>query len=281
MPSFCPTISPKAPSPRRSCTDRLLPCGGRKSVAVVRRVRVYRVSSLVIRQRDLGEADRVIILYTAERGKLSAVAKGVKRGRSKLAGGLQLFSHAQVQLAAGRSLEVATQVQPIELFYRLREEMSRYVYACYVAELLDNLVDEGRSDRAVFDLLLATFRALDAGADPPTVVHAFELRLLSRLGYGPEITHCVNCRAPAKTAKAGFSVPQGGVICGRCLSTHRAVALGPAALRAMRELVELPVEQLAARRLSSSVRDELDRILRAFVDYQLSRPLRTVRFLVR
>ena len=247
----------------------------------MRRVRVYRVSSLVIRQRDLGEADRIVILYTAERGKLSAVAKGVKRGRSKLAGGLQLFSHAQVQLAAGRSLEVATQVQPIELFYRLREEMSRYAYACYVAELLDNLVDEGRSDGAVFDLLLATFRALDTGADPPTVVHAFELKLLSRLGYGPEVSNCVSCTAAVGTAKVGFSVPQGGVICGRCLPTHRAVALGPAALRAMRELVGLPVEQLAARRLSNSVRDELDRVLRAFVDYQLSRPLRTVRFLAR
>ena len=159
----------------------------------MRRVRLYRVSSILIRQRDLGEADRIVVLYSGERGKLSAVAKGVKRPRSKLAGGLQLFSHSSVQLAAGRALEVVTQIRPIDTFYHLREEMQRYAHACYIAELLDTLTDEGDPDPPLFGVLLATIRALDGDGDPPTLVRSFELKLLARLGYGPELNVCVGC----------------------------------------------------------------------------------------
>jgi DNA repair protein RecO (recombination protein O) len=245
----------------------------------VRRVRLYRVSSVVIRQRALGEADRIITLYTRERGKVSAVAKGVRRARSKLAGGLQLFCHARMQLAAGRSLEVVTQVQPIDLFYRLREDMRRYVHASYAAELLDSLVDEEASDPALFDLLLGTYRGLDGGADPPTLTLAFQLKLLGRLGYGPELGICVLCGGEIGTGRAGFSAAQGGTVCGRCLRSHSAAAVGPEAVRAMRELAVLPTEELAKRRLTGAVREELERVLRPFVDYQLPRPLQSAEFL--
>jgi len=245
----------------------------------VRRVRAYRVSSLVIRQRNLGEADRIVTLYTRERGKLSAIAKGARRAHSKLAGGIQLFCHAQMQLAAGRSLEVVTQVQPVDVFYHLRSDMRRYAHASYAAELLDALVEDEAPDSFLFDLLVAAFRGLDDGGDPPTLIHGFELKLLARLGYGPELTNCVICSAEIGAAKAGFSVAQGGVMCGRCADSDGAAPLALAALRAMREMVELRLEELAERRLASSVGGELERILRPFVDYQLARPLRSAEFL--
>jgi DNA repair protein RecO (recombination protein O) len=245
----------------------------------VRRVRAYRVSSLVIRHRNLGEADRIVTLYTRERGKLSAVAKGVRRARSKLAGGTQLFCHAQMQLAAGRSLEIVTQVQPVDVFYQLRRDMRRYAHASYVAELLDSFVHDESPDPPLFELVLATLRGLDNGRDPPTLVRGFELKVLARLGYGPELTNCVICSAGISAGKAGFSVAQGGTMCGPCAHAHGAAPLAPAALRAMREMVELPPEELAKRRLAKAVREELERILRPFVDYHLARPLRSAEFL--
>lgn len=245
----------------------------------MRRTRQYRVSSLVIRQRNLGEADRIVTLYTRERGKLSAVAKSARRTQSRLAGGLQLFCHAQVQLAAGRSLEIATQVQPADLFYHLRDDVRAYSHACYAAELLDALVDEGAPDPPLFELLLETFRGLDGGGDPPTLIRGFELKLLARLGYGPEMVNCVICSTEIGASGAGFSVSQGGVTCGRCARGHGAGSLGAATLKAMREMVQLAPEELARRKLTRSVGEELERILRPFVDYQLARPLRSVEFL--
>ncbi len=251
---------------------------------MVRRIRQYQVSAVVIRQHPLGEADRRVTLYTRERGKLSAVAKGVNKPRSKFAAGLQLFSHARIQLAAGRSLEVVTQVQPVDMCRRLREDWARYTYACYVAELLDALTDEQAPDPACFDLLLATLQALDAGGEPATLVRGFELKLLAHLGYGPELNVCASCGADLSGqkvtgSKAGFSVAQGGVVCGRCLGGQGGMELSAAARRAMNDLVQLPPQELAGRRLRATARKELARVMRSFVDYHLARPLRSASFL--
>jgi len=245
----------------------------------VRRARAYRVEALVIRQRDLGEADRIVTLFTRERGKASAVAKGVKKPLSKLASGLQLFSHSIVQLAAGRSLEVVTQVRPVDIFYHIREEWTRYGHACCVAELLDVLTDEDAPDAACFDLLLATLEALNTGADPPTLVRGFELNLMRHLGYGPELDLCVACGAKVGKSRAGFSPTQGGIICERCLRVEGAAPLSPTARQAMNDLLRLPVRELAKRRLGKTARDELGLLVRSFVDYQLTRPLRSAAFL--
>lgn len=246
---------------------------------MVSRARLYRVTSILIRQRNLREADRIVTLLTRERGKLSAVAKGVRRPRSKLAGGLQLFSHARVQLAAGRSLEVVTQVEPQDTFYHLREDVARYNHACYTCEMVDVLIEEHHADSRTFDLLLATLGGLDEGGDPATLVRGFELKLLTGLGYGPELDTCVSCGAGISAARAGFSAAQGGVVCGRCLRAQGAAALPPTVLEAMKELLRLPPQELAKRRLSKPVREKLNPLLRAFVDYRLERPLKSAAFL--
>jgi len=233
----------------------------------------------VIRQRDLGEADRIVVLYTRERGKVSAVAKGAKRPRSKLAGSLQLFSHASVQVAAGRSLEVATQARPIDSHYNLRRDMRRYAHASYAAELLDTLTDEGLADPELFDVFVATLEAMDAGGDPPTMVRAFELKLMARLGYGPELESCVSCGGDVGGGGRGFSVSQGGVLCGGCLATKGGVGLSAAGLRALRELSELETEVVAGRRLARAAREETGRLMRAFVDFRVDRQLRSAAFL--
>jgi DNA repair protein RecO (recombination protein O) len=242
-------------------------------------VRLYRVSSILIRRRDLGEADRIVVLYSGERGKLSAVAKGVRRPRSKLAAGLQLFSHSNVQLAAGRTLEVVTQVRPIDAFYHIRKEMQRYAHACYIAELLDALTDEGDADPTLFGVLLATLRTLDGDGDPPTLVRSFELKLLGRLGYGPELNVCVGCGTALGGRAAGFSAAEGGVLCDRCHNATSALDMSPTGLRALRELRRLPPEELVSRRLSASSQEEVGRLMRVFIDRQLGKPLRSAEYL--
>lgn len=243
--------------------------------------RLYRVSALVVRQRGLGEADRIVVLLTPERGKISAVAKGARRARSKLASGTQLFCHARMQLAAGRSLEVVTQAQAIHMFYHLREDLARFTHACYASELVDALTEERHPDSAVFQLLLDTLRGLDSGGDPVTLARALELNLLTHLGFGPELHTCVCCGLEIEGGETGFSVPQGGAVCGRCLRARAGAPLTPEALRAMWELLALPAAELARRRLKASVQQELERLLRAYVDYQLERPLRSAAFLRR
>ena len=249
------------------------------TASVDSRPRLYRVSAVVIRLRNLGEADRIVTLFTRERGKLSAVAKGVKRSRSKLAGGLQLFCHSHVQLARGRSLEVVTQVQSADVFYHVRENLDTYSHACYVAELLSLCTEEDAPDHFLFELLLGTLRGLNAGADAPTVARAFELKLMTRLGYGPETEVCVACGEALPKGAVGFSAARGGVVCRKCLPSTGAAPLSGAALTAMRELICMPLSDAAQRRLAAGPGRELARLVRAFVDYRLDRRPESAAFL--
>lgn len=244
------------------------------------RLRIYRVSGVVIRQRELAEADRILVLYTGERGKLSAVAKGIRRARSKLAASLQLFTHAEIQLAAGRTLEVVTQARAADTFYNLRNNMARYAHASYVAELLDAVTEEGLADPPLFELLVATLSALDQGGEPTTLIRAFELKLLGRLGYGPELDSCASCGAEIAGRARGFSVTQGGVLCARCLAaTGGGAPLSAAAARALRELLELETEALAAKRMNEQTQHEVNRLMRAYLPFHVGRELRSAAFL--
>jgi DNA repair protein RecO (recombination protein O) len=186
-----------------------------------------------------------------------------------------------VQLAAGRSLEVVTQAQPIAGYYHLREDMERYAHACYAAELLDALTDEGDPDPVLYHILTTTLEALDAGGDPPTLIRGFELKLLGRRGYGPVLERCAGCGGELEGARLGFSAAHGGALCGRCVRGRGAVALSAAGMRALRELRRQAPQELAGRRLAGAVRHELERLMRAFVDYRLDRPLRSAAFLAR
>ncbi len=243
------------------------------------RIRLYSVSAVVIRQRELGEADRILVLYTRERGKVSAVAKGIRRSRSRLAGSLQLFSLVEVQLAAGRSLEVITQARSGTAFHNLGSDMTRFAHASYVAELLDTLTEEGLADPYLYDLLVDTLQGLDAGGDPSTLRHAFELKTLGQLGYGPELTSCASCGTEIGAKARGFSVTQGGVLCARCLASSGGTALSTAGLRALHELLALDMAVLSTRSLNSATREEIGRLMRSYVPFHVGRELRSAAFL--
>ena len=249
--------------------------------------RLYPVSALVLRQRELAEADRILLLLSRERGKLSAVAKGVRRPRSKLAGGLQLFSHVRLLLAAGRSLDLITQCQPLESFLPLREDLDRFALASHLVELADISTEEGAPLPGLFDLLLNSLRALAASSVPDLIARGFELKLMKLLGYAPELLACLSCgrkldltRASGKPARLSFSVSLGGLVCGRCRSRATAlVSLDAGALEAMRRLLRLSPQDTSALSLSAEIQQELEGTLRSYLEYRLERGLKSARVL--
>jgi DNA repair protein RecO len=166
----------------------------------VRPLRTYRVSALVLRLRNLGEADRVLTLLTQEKGKLTAVAKGARRPRSKLAS-LQAFSLATLQLAAGKNLDTITQAIVRLPFLTLRTEVARFAYANYFAELAEAFSETRERSPQFFDLVVSAFSFLDRGAEIEPLARAYELRLLDLSGYAPQLDHCVQCGRPVGAAR--------------------------------------------------------------------------------
>jgi DNA repair protein RecO (recombination protein O) len=236
----------------------------------------------VLRQRDLAEADRIVTLLTRERGKLSAVAKGVKRPRSKLSAALQPFCHSAVLLAEGRSLDVVSQARIVRFFHRLREDLTRVTCASHLVELTDRLVAEHAPAGQVFDLLRTALCRLEEEGDPELHMRAFELKLLRAVGYEPHFSACAQCGASTGGDRIIYSAATGGVLCVACQTgASRPIVICPGTVAAACHLLASTSEGVERLALSPQVRGELEAVLRAHAEYRIEGPLRNARFLRR
>ena len=180
------------------------------------RPRTYRAEAIVLKRIDFGEADRVLVIFTRDRGKLSVVAKGIRRISSRKAGHLELFTYAEIQLARGANLDVVTEATTRNAFRGLRDDLARASHAYLVAELADALTEEGAQQPEVFDLLVQTFSALAEAADPRQVVDHYQIQLLDAVGFRPSLTRCLACREEIQPGKNYFSPFLGGALCPAC-----------------------------------------------------------------
>jgi len=229
----------------------------------------------------LGETDKIITLYTAEFGKVDAVAKGVRRTKSRLAGNVEPLSHAAFMLARGRNLDIVTQVEPIESFQQLRDDLGPLSHALYAAELLDRATEEREENFALYRLLLDTLRRLMSGDDLDHVLRFYEMTLLGQLGYAPELNQCVVCGAKlAEGEMAKWAAGLGGAVCSECKPQEVALtALHPATLNAMRVLQSETYPVSARAPIDEQVADDLEGLLRDAIHYALDQDVRSAAFL--
>ncbi len=178
--------------------------------------RTYQTEAIVIKKTRLKEADRILTLYTTELGKIQAVAKGVRRPRSKLSGHLELITHSLVSLARGRNLDTITGSQTINSFLPLKSDLWLTSCALYVAELVNQFTADHVKDEEIFRLLLETMQRLCQGGNKELTLRYFELHLLNEAGYRPQLQECVTCRRQIEPTVNYFRPGAGGVLCPDC-----------------------------------------------------------------
>jgi DNA repair protein RecO (recombination protein O) len=241
---------------------------------------ILKTNAIVLRARNYSEADQLLTLYTEKAGKLSAIVKGVKKPKSKLRGGVQVFSHTNVELFLGRNLATVTQAETINTFASLREDLFRMGCGSYLAELLDNLTPEGERDTELFRLILSGFYLLSV-EEPWLITTVMEIRLLQELGYQPRLDDCVNC-GQTKLAGNLFSPELGGVICEQCLLNRPDIGIvklsGETAV-IYKQLMKMEFTKLNRLRISTTAKRELDEMLDLYITFCLGKKLKSKEFL--
>lgn len=227
--------------------------------------RVFKVEGLVLRTRILGEADRLVTLLTWEEGKFEAVARGARKIKSKLAAGVDIFTHGRFTLHRGKTWPIITGQDTIESFHRFREDPDLYPYGLYMAELIDHLVSGEESCLEICRLLLDGWKLLVEDIDRALLCRAFELKLAVAAGYSPHLHSCTNCGSKLTSA---FSPRQGGLFCRRCQGAE-AMKIDPGTVAVARRLIEAPLDQSGLLRPSASQREELSCMTAAFLAYHL------------
>jgi len=246
---------------------------------VTERGRVYRCEAIVLRRQDLGEADRLLTLFTHQHGKLRAVAKGVRRPGSKKAGHLEPFTLATLLLARGRELDIITQAEAVNTFPHVREDLLRLGLAAYVIELTDRFGIQESDSQALFQLLTSTLERLDEDPSPEAALRYFQVRLLDLAGYRPELSRCVSCSSEAAPEDQFFSALEGGLLCPRCGPMRsEARALSLQALKVLRHYQRTTYEEASRPQISPKVAGELETLLEGYLNHLLERELKVPGF---
>jgi DNA repair protein RecO (recombination protein O) len=235
---------------------------------------VYRDDAVVLRTQRLGEADRIITLLTRRTGRVRAVAKGVRRTKSKFGARLEPGTHVDLQLYEGRSLDIVTQAETIAPYgARMAEDYSRHTTASALLEAAERLTAEEREPALrLFLLTVGALRTLaDGSHDPPLVLDAFLLRSLEHAGYGMALGACARCGVSGE--HTAMQIAAGGVVCSAC-RTPGSVLLGSAAVELLLALRdgEWTIADASERR----TRRDVSGIVAAHLQWHLERGLRSL-----
>ena len=244
--------------------------------------RTFRSEAIVISHKDWGEADRMLWLYTRKLGKVQAIAKGVRKMRSRKAGHLEPFTCSNLMFARGRSFLIVTQAETLAPFLDLREDLLKLGYAAYISELLDRFTYEEDDNHLIYQLLKDTLTRIDGEPESYPAVRYFEIHLLDLLGYKPELTNCVNCDSLIQPEDQFFSISLGGVVCPRCgsrIQDARPISMNT--LKYLRHFQRSSYREATRATLSPELNRDLEQFMRRYITYILERDLNTPAFISR
>ncbi len=249
------------------------------------RNRLYRIEAIVMHRSDVGEADRLLTVLSRERGKLRLNAKGARKVSSRKAGHVELFVRSKMLIAKGRGeIDIVSQVDTIDAYRGLREDLTRSTYAHYAVELVDAFAEEGSEQPELFDLLAEALKWIETTSHLPLTARYFELRLLTLAGFQPQLFYCVEKGEPLEEIAPdefyGWSPASGGVLCPvHAQDRSDSSRLSLSALKVLRHALRTDYATFTALTLRDGVLSEVEQVMLRYVQFVLERKVKSVEFL--
>lgn len=233
---------------------------------------LYRDTGVVLRTYKLRESDRIVVFHTAENGKVRAVAKGVRKTKSKFGARLEPMSHVSLLLYRGRELDIVSQAEAVEPLSPMLSSLDRASQGLAAIEAVDQLSLEREPNPQLYRMLVGVLRTI-ASTPSPLNVAAFYWKLLANEGLRPELDQCVRCgESEPGTQFVAFDLNEGGVLCRSCRSGQ---AISPGALVILREILGGQLVQALARE-ESPITHEVSSMATRALEFHIERRLKAV-----
>lgn len=236
--------------------------------------------AFVLRKWDTGESDQIVSLLTRGRGRVKGIAKGSKRSKKRFGGLLSPFMliHVEYVQTPNRELVRIENCSLIRYFSGIHEDLKRLLIGCNLIEIMERVLPEGDSTGAFFDLMVRGLSCLEKEEDVSPLLAVFLLKVLTLIGMQPQVFVCVHCRRRlGPTGIFGFSVPEGGAVCGSCARrgtiTHR---ISSNALVLLQSWRARQLDEFCLRDTPHSAAQEAEKTLSSFLSYHVGRDLRSL-----
>ena len=203
----------------------------------------YRTRGLIFKKEDRGETNELLTIYTKDFGKLKILGKAIKKIKSKLRSGAELFYLSEIEFIQGKTHKTLTDAISIEEFKNLKKNLRRLQIAYKISEILDKFIRGQESDERIWQLLIETFDRLNAPDLKPSICdlqyYYFFWNLLSFLGYQPQLYNCVLCQKRLTPENLYFNQKEGGLICEKCFKKVKSgIEVKPEVVKILRVIFE-------------------------------------------
>ncbi|NEW05214.1 DNA repair protein RecO [Paenibacillus sp. SYP-B3998] len=227
------------------------------------------VQGIVLRSMDYGEGNKIISLFTPELGKVSVMARGAKKVKSRHAAVTQLFTYGDfVFFKQSGQMGSLNGAEIISAHHALREDLHMSAYASYLVEMTDKMLGDEEGSTYLFEQVKAGLSAIEEGKDMQIVIHLYEMKMFDLAGYMPVTDVCVSCGA--NTSLTSFSPNMGGILCARCgYKDTTAISIGEGALKLLRLFPKMDMRRLGAIQVKDETKIQLKQCMRAYMDVHI------------
>ena len=245
--------------------------------------RTYSAEALVLKRTNFGEADRILTFLSKYKGKFTAIAKGVRKVASRRGPNLELLNHVKVYCSAGKNLDVVTEVQTLNTFRNIKDNLKKISLGFHIAEIANEFLAEGQGAREIFELVLRTLKLLDREErldKANRILRVFEVKLLDAVGFRPNFDSCVKCNLVLDKAPLFLSPEFGGLFDKKCSTSSLFVKpVSTDAVKLLRFFQEESWVKINRLSFPNSLNTETARLLQFYIEYLLEKELKSIKFI--
>jgi DNA repair protein RecO (recombination protein O) len=233
-------------------------------------MKLIRTQGVVLRYVNRNEADRILTVLSPKLGKITVLARGCRKPKSKFLAFSQLFCYGDLILQPYREIFILNQAEVLNSHFDIRNDVIRLSYAVYMANLTEETATSGESNFPLFKLLLNGLAFISyADRDPGDLVLIYELKLLSLIGYRPSLESCIIC-GDDFSGRLQFNLENGGIACGKCSAAgYAGISVSSDTIKTMDTILNTDYKNSAVIPISPQVKEEMNRILPVYIEQKL------------
>lgn len=235
----------------------------------------YKCRGIILKRTNLGEADRIITIFTDKFGKIRVVAKGVRKTLSRMAGHLEPFCLTRLELAEGKNLDVITGAQVEKCFLPLRSDLEKTNASFYFTEVIDKMVEEREPHSEIYHLLDDTLEHINDIAGPLLKPY-FEINFLTEMGMRPELYSCLHCNEKITSSNNNFDFSHGGLVCENCGAGFK---ISDNAIKMLRLFLKHQFKKIKNIKMDQDLIAELNKVCSHYLKHFYQKDFKSERYL--
>ena len=243
---------------------------------------LYKTEGIVLKSTEFEEADKIVTIYTKNYGKISAIAKGVRKIKSKFGSSLEILTHSIFLIYKGRNIDIVSQTEILESFFSTSREVIKFAFAVNCVEVVNKLTEEREINIGLFNLLKEVLHYLRKTKDPKLLTLSFKWQTMSLLGYRPSINYCCRCNKSIENQKEmHFNIKEGGLLCNNCVAEdkERCSKTSLYFIKLLRKILITHLSTISNATIPDNKMKELEKITDLYIAYHSEKSFKTERFL--